>query len=521
MAEKTLIIGNGLCALQTAQQLAAEGIEVIVASREAEPDGSENLKAALSGSASIEFLNGVRLGAFSGFVGQFEAELHDGKNTDHRTAGSIVIAEDSRRVPNVELYGLPSTDRVMALSRFQEVLEQTPADLTDQKIALLNGLFEESSAVVAGEVMQCALDLQQVPGAQGYFFTANLKVSANGLEKRYRAAKAAGCLFFKFTETIPAINTSSDGTISVDFEDEVNGDRYSLMPDIVVVDESVVPSDYLTHLAELMQLDTDPSGFIQTDNVHRLTVSTNRRGIFAAGPARAEMMQNDMAIDAASAAAEIIALRKDEMDVPLYRAEVDTGQCIACLTCLRLCPYKAVLKGHRMKVMTDACEGCGICAAECPRGAISMDKLGVDVDHQISLLAAEKKRSDAPTIVLFCCSRSAHRAGALATCLAYQLPDGLIAVVVPCAGGIAVQHILAAYRGGADGVLVLTCHAGNCHSEKGNHYARQRVELLSGRLQQLGISPDRLEIHSLASNMAREFVDITGQFEKKLKEIAD
>jgi quinone-modifying oxidoreductase subunit QmoB len=120
--------------------------------------------------------------------------------------------------------------------------------------------------------------------------------------------------------------------------------------------------------------------------------------------------------------------------------------------------------------------------------------------------------------MLFCCSRSAYPAGGLATCLEYHLPEGLTTIVVPCAGGISSQHLLAAFRGGADGVMVMTCHMGNCHSENGNTHAHRRVELLAEKLRQVGISPARLEIHTLAANMAREFANITLQFEEKLKE---
>jgi coenzyme F420-reducing hydrogenase delta subunit/Pyruvate/2-oxoacid:ferredoxin oxidoreductase delta subunit len=345
-----------------------------------------------------------------------------------------------------------------------------------------------------------------------------LKVAANGLEKKYREAKAAGCLFFKFAQTNPAINSDRNGAATIEFEDEVNGAAYSLTPDLFVVDETVIPAAYLGELARVMQLDTDQAGFVQTENVHRLTVSTNRRGIYAAGPSRAVMSAADAAVDAANAVEAVMRLQNGVPDIPSYRAQIDTGQCIACLTCYRLCPYKAVLKEHRMSVLTDACEGCGICAAECPRGAITMNGLGGEVARQIGTLAAERKKDDIPSIMLFCCSRSAHQAGGLAACLEYNLPEGMTTIAVPCAGGISIQHLLAAFNGGADGVMVMTCHAGNCHSENGNTNVHQRVDLLAEKLRQAGVSPARLEIHTLAANMAREFADITLRFEEKLKE---
>jgi 2-oxoacid:acceptor oxidoreductase delta subunit (pyruvate/2-ketoisovalerate family) len=52
------------------------------------------------------------------------------------------------------------------------------------------------------------------------------------------------------------------------------------------------------------------------------------------------------------------------------------GNCFGCDNCFGVCPDNAVLKidgaGHGYAVDYDYCKGCGICAAECPCGAIEM-----------------------------------------------------------------------------------------------------------------------------------------------------
>jgi len=239
-------------------------------------------------------------------------------------------------------------------------------------------------------------------------------------------------------------------------------------------------------------------------------VATNRRGIFAAGTARSAMGPREAAVDALNAAGAVICLSAEPAAVA-PRAEIDTGACIKCLTCHRLCPYRSVEKAERMRVATDACQGCGICAAECPRGAISLGAFSAALPDQIRN-AAEASGPGAPAIAAFCCTRSAARAAEQARSLNAPVPTGLKVIEVPCAGGIAVRHILAAFGAGADGVLVLTCHQGNCHSEKGNVYARQRTQLLAERMAAMGLNPARLAIHTLAANMDREFTDIVGRF---------
>lgn len=51
------------------------------------------------------------------------------------------------------------------------------------------------------------------------------------------------------------------------------------------------------------------------------------------------------------------------------------GNCFECDNCFGMCPDNAVIKlgpGRRFQFNLDYCKGCGICAAECPCGAIEM-----------------------------------------------------------------------------------------------------------------------------------------------------
>jgi len=51
------------------------------------------------------------------------------------------------------------------------------------------------------------------------------------------------------------------------------------------------------------------------------------------------------------------------------------GNCFECDNCFGMCPDNAVIKlgpGRRFEINLDYCKGCGICAAECPCGAITM-----------------------------------------------------------------------------------------------------------------------------------------------------
>jgi 2-oxoacid:acceptor oxidoreductase delta subunit (pyruvate/2-ketoisovalerate family) len=64
-------------------------------------------------------------------------------------------------------------------------------------------------------------------------------------------------------------------------------------------------------------------------------------------------------------------------DNALFEARrcLSCGNCFECDNCYGVCPDNAVIKlgpGNRFAINLDYCKGCGVCAAECPCGAIEM-----------------------------------------------------------------------------------------------------------------------------------------------------
>ncbi len=521
--KKTLVIGNGEYALQVARHLAAAGVAVIMTDSRPAVSGSASASDVRSstGAAGIEVLSAARLARCEGFAGAFKVVLSSNGHQVLYDVGSIIVAEAARRLTNHAAFGLKASASVQSLSDFRRRLTDVPgpksATLDGRTVVFLNGLAQESTPVIAEEIMRTALELQNLPDMRTYVLTANLKVAGEGLEALYHRAKEAGVLFVKFSATRPQIDQTEDGQVTILFTDEASGLTIRLHSDMTVVDETVVPSEELQRLSRILDIDTDDAGFLQTENVHRWPVFTNRRGILAGGPARAVLLPDEAMADAAAAATAVLGLTHGPETAPIT-ARIQSGKCIRCLTCYRLCPYRSVHKADRITVAPEACEGCGICAAECPRGAITLGESGHPFEHQLGRFTAPAATADF-WFPAFCCSRSAARAAELAEGLNLKLPAGLKVIEVPCAGALSVRHILAALTGGAAGVLVLSCHPDYCHSERGNILVRQRIALICEQLGQMGENPSRLQGFTLAANMAREFADTVQRFEQNLLQL--
>ncbi len=67
-----------------------------------------------------------------------------------------------------------------------------------------------------------------------------------------------------------------------------------------------------------------------------------------------------------------------DVETALFEARrcMSCGNCFQCDNCYGMCPDNAIIKdpasGHGYRIDLEYCKGCGICAAECPCGAIDM-----------------------------------------------------------------------------------------------------------------------------------------------------
>lgn len=513
--KKTFVIGNGPSALHLVKELLASGAEVILATTDSAVEFPLTMD-----SMAMEVLTETKLLSCRGCAGDFRLVSDCRGQKIIKNVAEIVIAVEDQRQPNFLVYGLKPSSSVISQSRMKTLLNESAHKkniLSEAKtVSFLTGIFRESNPVITEEIMDLALSLQSGYNVQTYILTRNLKVAGNGLEALYRKTKETGAVYVKFTDVMPDIYQEKNEGIRIEFIDEITSKKFRLTPDITVVDETIVPSDYTAELAEILRLDADPNGFVQADNVHRLSVFTNRKWILAAGPSRSIQTRDDQITDAENVALVSAGLVADQAPIPPDRAEIDTGQCIRCLTCYRLCPYRAITLNARVTVVPDACERCGICAAQCPRGAVQIKDLTpwVMLNPTKTMVDTREKKTFTPSIVAFCCSRSAVQAHELARCLAHRLPQGLQVVEVPCSGAVSYNHIFAALDNTADGVMVLTCHKGNCHSEYGNIYASQAVEQIQEMFSRIGFEKERLLIQTLASNMGTEFARIVNRFEE-------
>jgi len=88
-----------------------------------------------------------------------------------------------------------------------------------------------------------------------------------------------------------------------------------------------------------------------------------------------------------------------------------------------------------------------------------------------------------------------------------------------CSGRVEPDFILKAFEAGADGVLILGCHPGDCHYAEGNYKTIRRIALLKNMLSQLGIEDERLRLEWVSASEAGRFVSITNEMTEQVKKL--
>jgi len=453
-----------------------------------------------------------------GFSGAFDAVLKNSSGRSVERVGFVVAALPGEIIPKFEDYGLRSSRKIVSLSDLESIVQSGDPALTRRgewlHAAFLFGLSGESETAVFSRVLFAIEQLQQMEKVQSYVFTRNVKVAADGLERRYRECRESGTLFFKFDDAGPVFEDSPDGTAMV-FKEPLLGQEMELMPDLLVVDEHVNPPISLQPLLNAAPLSLLSTPFLQPESIRFSGVETPKAGIFAVGQSRGLF---DPAMVGADVESVVVALHESLRKTPDGTVPgppaIDPAKCTMCLTCLRLCPHGAITFGKTAEADPVTCVRCGICAVECPMTAISLaPPLGrPDIDSQIreGLASAAGSRK----ILAFVCSRSAEQA---LEAVGPGVVEDLIPVVVRCAGTIGVPHVLAAFRQGADAVIAAGCFQGNCASGYGTVLAEERILQAQGILAEIGIDPHRVRFVPTAGNTPGALASAVRAIEERIK----
>jgi heterodisulfide reductase subunit A-like polyferredoxin len=173
----------------------------------------------------------------------------------------------------------------------------------------------------------------------------------------------------------PTVTATPQG-LQVVVHDQALQMDLALPADYLVLSAAVRPHPVSQEIAKVLKLPFDADGFFMEAHLKLRPLDFASSGVYICGLAHSPKYLEESLAQAKGAAGRALGvLSQAEMYVPGAVAQVDPLKCVACLTCVRTCPYGVPQMDESEGVVVidaAACQGCGNCASACPRKAISV-----------------------------------------------------------------------------------------------------------------------------------------------------
>jgi len=400
LPKSVCVIGAGPAGLAVSGSLARQGVEVTLVEKEARPGGRLNALSAVYGPAScarklrtellaaldlpgVTLLTGARVEKVTGAPGAYSVQA----SQRAVPAAAVVVATGFSTQYRPQDHGIALGGGAYSFTGLCEALRRPTHELVgewrNRRVGMAVDVSAPDSKLFSAAALRLALQLKTRLLCEVYVFGRDAKVAGPGLESLYGEARRAGVTFIKHPGKPPVLTAASPGFLARLGPGE-SGEELELHLDMVVLDEAVVPAAGCEGLRETLGLSSAGRGwhagvFFGSDHWRHLGVATERAGIFLCGGAHSDGDLTDVLASSAAASAAVWEFLKAP---PVARARVDASKCARCLTCVRLCPYRAIsIAYHRLAEPAAAaiadlsCRGCGACVAACPGRAIELTEM--------------------------------------------------------------------------------------------------------------------------------------------------
>lgn len=124
-----------------------------------------------------------------------------------------------------------------------------------------------------------------------------------------------------------------------------------------------------------------------------------------------------------------------------------------------------------------------------------------------------------PKIVAFVCNWCSYGGADFAGNMRLQYPSNVKLIRVMCSGRVDPEFVMEAFRGGADGVMILGCHPRDCHYLEGNYNALKRYTMLKPLLDQFCIEQDRLYLDWVSASEGEKFARVVREVNERITQL--
>jgi heterodisulfide reductase subunit A len=316
----------------------------------------------------------------TGHVGNFKTRVDEAGKEQTISHGVIVLAVGGSE-RQTELYLNGKHPGVLTQRQLEEKLAEkalitgdSPSVVMIQCVDSRNDAHPYCSRVCCSAAIKNALELKkQKPKAKVVVLYKDIR-TYGFRELAYQQAREAGVLFIRYNDKQEPVVSDKNG-LQVSVIDASNGSDITLKPDMVVLSTGIAPATDNPVISGLLRSALTADGFFLEAHPKLRPVDLANEGEYLAG-----LCHSPRFIDETIAQAKAVAgraatvLSRAFLDIAGQVAKVDPTDCVACATCVKVCPYGAPMINelHKAEIQGAKCMGCGSCTAACPAHTITL-----------------------------------------------------------------------------------------------------------------------------------------------------
>ena len=124
-----------------------------------------------------------------------------------------------------------------------------------------------------------------------------------------------------------------------------------------------------------------------------------------------------------------------------------------------------------------------------------------------------------PKIIAFLCNWCSYVAADAAGVSRFRQSPNVRVIRVFCSGMVDPGYVVKAFASGADGVLIVGCHPGDCHYISGNIKAFRRSFLLDKLLTEMGVEKGRFRLEWIAASESPLYAEVIKKMADDIKKL--
>ncbi len=396
-----LVVGGGAAGMNAALGLAAQGFETVLVERESELGGNlrhiyytheiesdpqvllKSLIERVENEPRLTVYTGAEVKGFSGYVGNYQTTIITSSGEDvHVDHGIVILATGATEYKPEGEYLYGESDNVMTQHELEERVAKNEVDagglnsvVMIQCVGSREPEHNYCSRVCCTQAVKNAIKLKDAnPDLNIYVIYRDMRTYAMR-ELEYQEARSKGVLFIRYEPDRKPEVTEEDGKLKVKIFDPVYGDDVSITADKLILSAAIRPQEDAAEFASKLKLPLTADGFYMEAHMKLRPLDFVNEGMYLCGLAHSPKFISESLSQAQGAASRAVTiLSQPHLMSGGVVSVVKPEGCVACLTCVRVCPFNVPIINENgvAQIEPAACQGCGICASACPCNTIEV-----------------------------------------------------------------------------------------------------------------------------------------------------